>query len=170
MCSEKALTSLKRVISTGCFFPLTVRVFCSQKCPSCFSYFNFGVEAPWALPFLTERLPTGSLNPLLTGMFFRIESFLLIFLGLSPRLSAAFVWEQRKQIYYSVLSSLRGGLPGIGLTAFAWQWQLLLSSRCLTILWSLCCCVCILVMSFCNGNFVVTGGRLLDLVHWETGR
>lgn len=99
--SKEAVISLKHVISTGHFFPLAVVVFRSQKCPPCFSHFNFGVEAPLALPFLTEQLPTGSLNTLLTGMFFGIESLLLIFLRLSPRLSAAFVWQQKKQIYYS---------------------------------------------------------------------
>jgi len=76
---------------------------CSQKFPPRFSHFNFGVEAPWALPFLTELLTSGSLNPLLTGMFLRIESSLLIFPGLPPRLSAAFIQERKQQIYYSSL-------------------------------------------------------------------
>lgn len=80
-----------------------MKTFCSQKFPPCFSHFNFGVETPRAIPFLTEPLILGSLNPLLTGMFLRIESFLLIFPGLPPRLSAAFIWEQKKQIYYSSL-------------------------------------------------------------------
>lgn len=73
-----------------------MKTLCSQKFLPCFSHFNFGVEALWALPFLTEPLTSGSLNLLLTGMFLRIESFLLIFPGLPPRLSAAFIWERKK--------------------------------------------------------------------------